>query len=915
MNKNLYRVIFNKKRGMQMVVAEIATTSKGHQKAATDEKPLTVKGRFSTLKPITLFVSLSLGFVTLSLPAYGSDIVADNQAAKNQRPQVISTANGITQVNIQTPNSKGVSHNKYRQFDVSERGAILNNSGKISQTQIAGYVQGNEFLKSSGPAKIILNEVNSRNPSQLNGVIEVAGQKAQVVIANPSGITCNGCGFINASRSTLTTGKPVMQNGELTGYRVEQGQIVVTGKGLDSSGQSYTDLISRTVSVNSAIWANELNVVTGKNQVSQDGKTITPLADSGEHDKPEVSIDVSQLGGMYAGAIRMVGTEKGVGVHNAGELGASVSTLSISADGKITNRGAIQAQQNIELRSRGDIDNQKQIYSKQKVILSSGKTISNDGTLMAKNDIKLNAKQINSTKKSAIIAGVDTQGKLTQAGNIEADANKIALNGQNKASQKLALNAKQSVNLDDSQTYAREIKLNSEQLSLKSAQLQTEQQLNLNHSAAIDTSNATLQTQKGITLATDKLTNNNGNFIAQEDINIKANQIQSQEANLLTNGKLTIDANDIALQKATLSAKGAILLSGDKVNADELALVTEQTLQVNGQALSTNHADLQAKQSIAINANNYYAQYLKLITTGALSLKANNLQLNHSQIRALNNIDITADALQNQQSNWLANNDINVTANHIDNQSSKINAVGTINYQFTSLNNNYAHLISGRDLTFTGDNLQNQQATWQSGNHTNITINGLFDNQFSTLIAKGQLAIHALTMNNDNGQLISDQTLSIDSKQLSSHNGVLQAEQGLNLNVAEQFAAHAASLYSGQQMVIDSDNIDLSNATIGAKEDITLKGAQQQLNHSEVLSNGQIQLSATNIKADDAVIKSANDLTIQALAFAAFNRAQLVTNQILTIVAGQAESASSMMYAKLGMGMHVNALKTKTAVG
>ena len=187
MNKNLYRVIFNKKRGMQMVVAEIATTSKGHQKAATDEKPLMVKARFSTLKPITLFVSLSLGFVTLSLPAYGSDIVADNQAAKNQRPQVISTANGITQVNIQTPNSKGVSHNKYRQFDVSERGAVLNNSGKISQTQIAGYVQGNEFLKSSGPAKIILNEVNSRNPSQLNGVIEVAGQKAQVVIATLRG--------------------------------------------------------------------------------------------------------------------------------------------------------------------------------------------------------------------------------------------------------------------------------------------------------------------------------------------------------------------------------------------------------------------------------------------------------------------------------------------------------------------------------------------------------------------------------------------------------------------------------------------------------------------------------------------------------------------------------------------------------
>ncbi|WP_387696260.1 filamentous hemagglutinin N-terminal domain-containing protein, partial [Photorhabdus sp. RM157S] len=73
----------------------------------------------------------------------------------------------------------------------------LNNSANTTQTQLGGMVAGNPWL-AKGEANIILNEVNSHDPSHLNGWIEVAGRKAEVVIANPAGITCNGCGFINA---------------------------------------------------------------------------------------------------------------------------------------------------------------------------------------------------------------------------------------------------------------------------------------------------------------------------------------------------------------------------------------------------------------------------------------------------------------------------------------------------------------------------------------------------------------------------------------------------------------------------------------------------------------------------------------------------------------------------------------------
>ncbi|MDO2023758.1 filamentous hemagglutinin N-terminal domain-containing protein, partial [Escherichia coli] len=100
--------------------------------------------------------------------------------------------------------------------------------------------------------------MNSRNPSQLNGFVEVAGKKAQVVIANPAGISCDGCGFINANRATLTTGQPQMKNGSLTGFSVERGEIQVTGKGMDASRTDYTDIIARSVKINAGMWRSSL---------------------------------------------------------------------------------------------------------------------------------------------------------------------------------------------------------------------------------------------------------------------------------------------------------------------------------------------------------------------------------------------------------------------------------------------------------------------------------------------------------------------------------------------------------------------------------------------------------------------------------------------------------------------------------
>ncbi|WP_143684948.1 filamentous hemagglutinin N-terminal domain-containing protein, partial [Variovorax sp. KK3] len=87
-------------------------------------------------------------------------------------------------------------------------------------TQLGGLVQGNPFL-ANGPARVILNEIVGGNPTQLQGAIEVAGQRAEVIVANPAGIAVAGGTFINAHRATLTTGVPqINAAGGLDGFVV-----------------------------------------------------------------------------------------------------------------------------------------------------------------------------------------------------------------------------------------------------------------------------------------------------------------------------------------------------------------------------------------------------------------------------------------------------------------------------------------------------------------------------------------------------------------------------------------------------------------------------------------------------------------------------------------------------------------------
>ena len=255
-------------------------------------------------------------------------------------PKTEEARNGMTVVNINTPNDKGLSHNQYDAFNVDHKGLILNNANRPVNTELAGYIMGNPNLV--GPtANTILNEVTGTGATSMNGALEVAGNKAHVIIANPNGISVNNGTFINANSATLTTGNPIINNGSITGYQVQQGSITVGEKGLNASKTARTDMLAEAVQLNGKVWAQDAQVVTGKNAISVDATgTVTNISKTGE--STPIGLDVAAIGGMYANSMYLVGTNDGFGVNNQGVLSAQ-NKLTVDSTGKLQNTGTIAA--------------------------------------------------------------------------------------------------------------------------------------------------------------------------------------------------------------------------------------------------------------------------------------------------------------------------------------------------------------------------------------------------------------------------------------------------------------------------------------------------------------------------------------------------------------------------------------------
>ena len=517
---------------------------------------------------------LSFGvFVASQSMVLASPIMPDNNAVITERPLVQETANQIPLVNITAPTNKGVSMNKYEQFNVEKQGAILNNSYVTSKTELAGYVQGNSNIV-NGTAKVIVNQVTSGTPTSINGYLEVAGQRASVVVANPNGITVNGGGFLNTDHAVLTTGRAELNGaGNLQNYRVEQGKVAVEGKGLDGKGADSVSILARTIDVNAGVWANKLNTRTGQNHIDANNLKATALESSTVETKPMIGLDVAAVGGMYANHITMVGTEAGVGVNLNGVV-AGTQSVSVDANGHLSVNGMLQSDTSLVAKANS-IQNIKTIASGGNLDLET-KELTNTGNITSVKNGHIKVEET-LTNKNTMAAGANTQGAVTGNGSLSVEAGNIRnTDAVIVSGGTTRINSKEVHNIENGRIYGGKVAIQTEVLeNRKNVALESKLDVamadmkaaedKLEAAYAIDTTAFTSKTEqdeylnrikelsqvydeklKIVKLVQEELSAHKGSTVAgRDDVTIEADSILNREKSLVySGGTMTLDGRD-----------------------------------------------------------------------------------------------------------------------------------------------------------------------------------------------------------------------------------------------------------------------------------------------------------------------------------------------------------------------------------
>ena len=354
---------------------------------------------------LNFYVSLSLLLGTMPALANEPSIIADPGASN--RPDILKAPNETLIINITNPDSKGVSINEYSRFNTPTTGTILNNSNKNIDTKIAGQIDANYRLNKE--ASLIINKVNSAEKSSLKGNLEVAGSRADVVIANPNGISVDGLNMINSRSLTLTTGNI----NKLSPKEIElisNNSIDIVGDGLNDKSSDYTNVISNAINLNSNIHANELNIIGEKALTSSKDRLYNDV--KAKNQENSFSLDSSALGGMYANKIKLVGTSNGVGVNNNGLVIAN-NNIEISLDGDIVNTGAIASNKEAKIEAKTITNKDEALIAAKENLNIKADTLVNTSSQIYAKDINVDAKKlVNNSSSQARVDTVHKQGTM-----------------------------------------------------------------------------------------------------------------------------------------------------------------------------------------------------------------------------------------------------------------------------------------------------------------------------------------------------------------------------------------------------------------------------------------------------------------------------------------------------------------------
>ncbi|WP_417784234.1 hemagglutinin repeat-containing protein, partial [Terasakiella pusilla] len=691
------------------------------------------------------------------------------------------TLNNTPLLNIVAPNASGVSHNKFTDFNVGKLGLVINNSLQDTNTKIGGAILGNQNFNGRS-ASLILNEVTSSNRSRLDGFTEIAGDKADYILANPNGITCNGCGFINTSRSTLTTGTPTFNGTALESLSVEGGDILIDSLGLNASETDAFDIITRAAKIGGVLQGKDVRVVAGRNDVKYDDLSVTKKADDGSL-KPSLAIDSTALGGMYAGRIALIANETGVGVNMQGDLAASSSELTLSADGKIVlKKASAQNDLNVTSNTAIEVGENGQIYAGKDLSLKGGDVNATSATLAAANDVALTGRNITTTN-STIAAGQQSDGIAGSTGD-------------------LTLNATGT-------------------LSAEGASLSSVETLTLKGNAITDGTGANGLRAKGdVSIVSTTSTALNGDIQSGGDVTATGNSITVK--NMSAGGAVNIEATEDATTTGHLQAGAKATLSGKTITTNTITAGDDVSLTATTAA--TLSGKTKSNKNITVTAPTLNAG--ELVAVGDLTLKGSTRATTTGDMAVGGDLSLTGGALAT--SGGTAEIGGNTTIGGATyTAKNTLETGGTLKVTTT-----------GNTVVETGAQLVANETASISAQ--NITTDGTISSQTGTTLTATQ-GITATA--NAKTQSAKDTTVAAGTT--LSNAGMLTASEKLNLTAANIINAGTLAGGSTDTMVIEVTS-DLTNSgLIYTPGSLTFKTPGTLTNdEGDILADGNIQIDA-----------------------------------------------------------------------
>ncbi|MDB4020313.1 filamentous hemagglutinin N-terminal domain-containing protein, partial [Planktomarina temperata] len=822
-----------------LLLASLVLEKRSWRQRSDHDTKLAGGKRTSFFESVIKFSSHTLAWVGIAAvtiqPVFAQNIVASGP----QGPSILATANGTPIVDINTPNTAGVSINTYGQFDVGPSGAILNNGTQnYVLTNLGGYVHGNANLQ-NGPASLIVNQVTGANASDLLGYIEVAENRADVVIVNPYGLTCDGCGFINTDHVMLSTGSPVYTGDAFKGVGVTQGNLVIGQKGADATGVSTFDLIARKIVFRGSVQGQRVRVIAGQNDVVFATGATSVRASDGTA-APDVAIDSTVLGGMYADKITILSTEKGVGARAPEKMSAGSGGMHITADGKLVIGRAVSQRHadirgerlvvNKEIRSQDNLN----INASEKFIIDADATIVSAAVanISAASSVQLGPKgQIYSADDLTVLAGgelkLGPETKILGARDVS-----IKVQSGDFAQGALVYAGLQDANglfaiSDLNLSFAQDFKAQSSVLHAAGRLDVQASHVTLDANGALPYSQ--ISSGQDLNIVGSQLALNGASIVSQNTLKIKAAKGLTTSAGsiLAASADLGLQANEI-----TISA-------GQVESGSDLSLVASGTVQGSAaKIVAVGNMSVSGTDITFLNTDGYANNGALTITAKRdATLDGRFVSAKNLSISSTNDTILTGTFASHMASNVTANN-LSVMGTLAGNTATLF-AGGKLDVQGITVG------ISDVTLSATGD--INLSGKLEAGKALRVVSGGSLTST-SNLVSKTNLALSAASILTSSGSFVSGGKVSFIAGGALTQRGAGAGNSGAS---AQELVLQGAS-------VINSGNFSVvGNASLKA-----LSGGA--LNSGVVLSGGVWDITTTGVFTNTGHLASSSNMTISA---------------------------------------------------